>query len=164
MHIMYMFFLCVGQTLLRTSFSNLEQLARRVLSKLAQDWTTTFVIVPCWQIPQFKRLMKPETAPVLIPVHQNLQLPEQTCNIQFGFGLFWQQQFFIFLIISTVCTYVLTLTYAKAEILLFTKKELLKVKLYILQNSIFSCFHFILGIETSHINKFEINLWHASTS
>ena len=69
--------------------------------------------------------------------------------------------YFIFLIISTVCTYVLTLTYAKVEILLFIKKELLKVKLYILQNSIFFCFCFILGIEKSHKNKFEINLWHA---
>ena len=52
----------------------------RVLAKLAQDRATVLVIVPCWQIqpwfPQFVRLVKPGTIPLLIPAHQHLlQLP-----------------------------------------------------------------------------------------
>ena len=52
----------------------------RVLAKLAQDWATALVIVPCWQtqpwFPQFVRLVKPGTTPLLIPAHQHLlQLP-----------------------------------------------------------------------------------------
>ena len=52
----------------------------RVLAKLAQDRATALVIVPCWQtqpwFPQFVRLVKPGTTPLLIPAHQHLlQLP-----------------------------------------------------------------------------------------
>ena len=48
----------------------------RVLAKLAQDRATALVIVPCWQtqpwFPQFVRLVKPGTTPLLIPAHQHL--------------------------------------------------------------------------------------------
>ena len=52
----------------------------RVLAKLAQDWAAALVIGPCWQtqpwFPQFVRLVKPGTTPLLIPAHQHLlQLP-----------------------------------------------------------------------------------------
>ena len=52
----------------------------RVRAKLAQDRVTALVIVPCWQtqswFPQFVRLVKPGTTPLLIPAHQHLlQLP-----------------------------------------------------------------------------------------
>ena len=55
-------------------------IVRRLLAKLAQDWATALVIVPCWQtqpwLPHFVRLVKPGTAPLLIPAHQlPLQLP-----------------------------------------------------------------------------------------
>ena len=48
----------------------------RVLANLAQNRATALVIVPCWQIhpwfPQFVRLVKPGTTPLLIPSHQHL--------------------------------------------------------------------------------------------
>ena len=52
----------------------------RVLAKLAQYRATVLVIVTCWQtqswFPQFVRLVKPGTTPLLIPAHQHLlQLP-----------------------------------------------------------------------------------------
>ena len=52
----------------------------RVLANLAQDRATALVIVPCWEtqpwFPQFVRLVKPGTTPLLIPAHQHLlQLP-----------------------------------------------------------------------------------------
>ena len=52
----------------------------RVLVKLAQNRSTALVIVPYWQtqswFPQFVRLVKPGTTPLLIPAHQHLlQLP-----------------------------------------------------------------------------------------
>ena len=52
----------------------------RVVAKLAQDCMTPLVIVPRWQMqpwfPQFVGLVKPGTAPLLIPAHQHLlQLP-----------------------------------------------------------------------------------------
>ena len=52
----------------------------RVLAKLAQDRATALVIVPCWQtqlwFPQFVRLVKPGTTPLLLPAHEHLlQLP-----------------------------------------------------------------------------------------
>ena len=52
----------------------------RVLAKLAQDQAAVLVIIPCWQtqpwFPQFVRLVKPGTTPLLIPAQQHLlQLP-----------------------------------------------------------------------------------------
>ena len=52
----------------------------RVLAKPVQDRATALVIVPCWQtllwFPQFVRLVKQGTIPLLIPAHQHLlQLP-----------------------------------------------------------------------------------------
>ena len=48
----------------------------RVLGKFAQDRLTALVIVPCWQtqpcFPQFVRLVKPGTTPLLIPTYQHL--------------------------------------------------------------------------------------------
>ena len=48
----------------------------RVLGKFAQDRLTALVIVPCWQtqpcFPQFVRLVKPGTTPLLIPAYQHL--------------------------------------------------------------------------------------------
>ena len=56
-------------------------IVERVLVKVAQDRVTALVIVPCWQtqlwFPQFVRLVKPGTTPLLIPAHKHLlQLPE----------------------------------------------------------------------------------------
>ena len=59
---------------------HLFSLVGRVLAKIAQDQATALAIVPCWQtqlqFPQFVRLMKPGTTPLLMPANQHLlQLP-----------------------------------------------------------------------------------------
>ena len=55
-------------------------IVRRVLAKLAQDWATALVIVPCQQtqlwFSQFVWLVKPGVTSLLKPAHQHLlQLP-----------------------------------------------------------------------------------------
>ena len=52
----------------------------KVLSKIVQDEATVLMVVPCWQtqpwFPQFVRLIKADTKPLLIRAHQELlQLP-----------------------------------------------------------------------------------------